>query len=143
MINKLSFSLIFAFAAVLVTLTSCEKDFKSTVPDVPFTYVGYLTQPDLSSLTILTAVKIPNYGYRRHGIILYRNEMDSFWAFDATCPNDLVDGSVVIDKDKPHEAVCPICKAVYSLMNGGVTAKGEPLKRYNTSFNGTTITVYN
>lgn len=143
MVRRVSFILVYIAVVSLLALTACEKDFKSSVPDVPVYFQGYLAQPDLSSLTILTAVKIPNYGYRRHGILIYRNEMETFWAFDATCPHDLIDGSVEISKDKPHEVTCPICKKVYSLMNGGITTDGEPLKRYKTTFSGQTITVYN
>lgn len=138
-----SLCLVFAFSFALA-FTACEKEAKSPVPDVPVYFQGYLSQPDFAPLTRpLVAIKVANYGYRRHGVLVYRNDSETIWAFDATCPKDLVDGSVEISKDKPFEAICPICKSVYSLMNGGVTAQGYPLKMYQTTFSGQVVSVYN
>jgi len=144
MVRRTSIFLIYTVFLSLLVFTACDKDFKSSVPDVPVYFQGNLAQPDFSSLTsINNVVKVANYGYRRHGVLVYRYDTENFYAFDATCPNDLIDGSVEVSKDKPHEVTCPICKRVYSLMNGGITTSGEPLKRYRTTFNGQTITVYN
>ena len=140
-----AFSTFIIFAAIsLLVISSCEKEAKSPIPDVPVSFQGYLSQPDFAPLTsINNTVKVANYGYRRHGVLVYRYTEDTFYAFDATCPRDLNDGSVVISNDNPWEAVCPICKTVYSLMNYGSTSNGLPLKRYQTSFNGTVVSVYN
>ncbi|SDC02988.1 hypothetical protein [Williamwhitmania taraxaci] len=134
----------FFFATLLVMFSSCEKEAKSPVPDVPVYFQGQLTQPDFAPLTNqFNAIKVANQGYRRHGVLVYCSEPGNFLAFDATCPRDLLDGSVVITKDKPFEAVCPICKSVYSLMNFGTTTNGQPLKQYQVSSSGTVITVTN
>ncbi len=144
MVRRVSFILVYTAVVSLLALTACEKDFKSSVPDVPVYFQGHLAQPDFSSLTsINNTIKVANYGYRRHGVLVYRYMDDTFYAFDATCPHDLIDGSVEVSKDKPHEVTCPICKKVYSLMNGGISNSGEPLKRYRVTFSGQTITVYN
>jgi len=134
----------FLFSALLVLFSSCEKQARSPVPDVPVYFQGQLTQPDFAPLPIpLNAIKVANHGYRRHGVLVYRSDPETFLAFDATCPRDLLDGSVVISADKPFEAICPICKSVYSLMNFGITSNGQPLKRYQVSYSGTVITVSN
>lgn len=144
MVRRTSIFLIYTAFFSLLVFTACDKDFKSSVPDVPVYFQGHLAEPDFSSLTsINNTVKVANYGYRRHGVLVYRYMDDTFYAFDATCPHDLIDGSVEVSKDKPHEVTCPICKKIYSLMNGGIPNSGEPLKRYRVIFSGQTITVYN
>lgn len=144
MVKRLNACIAFVATALIVGFSSCEKQAVSPVPDVPVYFQGYLAQPDYAPVTVPSyAIKVANYGYRRHGVLVYRYDPETFYAFDATCPRDLIDGSVEISKDKPYEAICPICKSVYSLMNGGITTNGYPLKRYQTVFNGQVVTVYN
>jgi len=134
----------FLAVALLSLFSSCEKEIQSPVPYVPVYFQGYLSQPDYALVgTPMYAIKVANQGYHGHGVLVYRAYMETFYAFDATCPNDINEGSVVISDDKPYEVICPICKTVYSLMDGGIAKEGPPLKRYQTSFSGSMITVYN
>lgn len=80
------------------------------------------------------------------GIIVYRSSTDAFVALDRHCPYQpenlcrvFVDSTEVIARD----TLC--CGSAYLITDGSVT---EPpaalnLQRYNTSFNGTTLRIYN
>ncbi len=80
------------------------------------------------------------------GIIVYRRSPDEFVAMDRHCPyrpeelcRVFVDDSEVIARD----TLC--CGSAFLITDGSVTQgpAALSLQRYNTSFNGTTLRIYN
>jgi nitrite reductase/ring-hydroxylating ferredoxin subunit len=80
------------------------------------------------------------------GLIVYRSSMDEFVALDRHCPyqpSDLcrvfVDDTEVIARD----TLC--CSSAFVITDGSVVEGPAALnlQRYNTSFNGTTLRIYN
>jgi nitrite reductase/ring-hydroxylating ferredoxin subunit len=136
---------------------SCENKNNNVIPDVyvqfecriysdiifwdlqnysSFVYVNYLT----NNWGRYSA------GYDSSGIIVYRS-VDDFYAYDRTCPHDyeINHKTVRINADFT-QAVCPACSTVYSLAAGGQPISGPgryPLKNYKTSFDGSTVRVWN
>jgi len=82
-----------------------------------------------------------------NGIILYRNSVDQYFAFDRTCtlwpehdeavePDDTFDGVFV----------CPECGSKYLLLNEGQAYEGEAvysLVQYRTYIEGNILHIYN
>ncbi len=80
------------------------------------------------------------------GLIVYRSSTDAFVAMDRHCPYQpenrcrvFVDDSEVIMRD----SLC--CHSAFLITDGSVTEGPAALnlQRYNTSFNGTTLRIYN
>ncbi len=80
------------------------------------------------------------------GIIVYRSSPDDFVAMDRHCPYQtaelcrvIVDDSNIIARD----TAC--CQSAFLILDGSVSEgpSALPLQRYNTSFNGTTLRIYN
>lgn len=80
------------------------------------------------------------------GLIVYRKNIDEFVALDRHCPYQPanlcrvnVDESDIVARD----SAC--CHSAFLLLDGSI-AQGPAaanLQRYNTSFNGTTLRIYN
>lgn len=138
--RKISFILLFP-----ILLLSCNKEIVNPVPDVTVNFQINLDMPDANNLNFpLNSIIVPNYGYQLHGVIIYNSGVDGYYAFDATCPNDL-DQAVAIDPNNPQQVVCPKCKRVYSLMGYGypTSGGGYSLKKYTVTASGRLLFVYN
>lgn len=128
---------------------SCEKSLDNPVPG---TYVNVNINLNnfvlgVNESMILTNVMTgaQNLGYDNNGIIIFRNDLNEFSAYDRTCPYDIDRGksiAVNIDQSKSQFAVCPECQSVYQLFYSGFPSEGSvspyPLKMYHTSFNTNT-----
>ena len=114
---------------------------------VPYVYVNFtisiydpefitLTSPG-NSITVTGGV---------NGILIYRISETDFAAYDRTCTYQVEENCQIKVDDSgvfANDTLC--CHSQFLLLDGSVT-KGPatyPLKRYNTSFNGTYLRVYN
>ena len=136
-------------------LSACEEEKQKIIPH---TYVNFsirLDNPQFISLSAVgNSVVITNSydgsnsaGYDNNGIILYRASQDEFYAFDRTCTYDVEKSIAVEIDDSGIMAVCPVCSSSYVLPNIGFPTKESPSKyalhRYQTSFDGLTVHVFN
>jgi hypothetical protein len=131
---------------ILLVLFSCTKNQEQIVPNVSFQLYLNLDLPQFTALSsINNAVVYSNTGYNHNGVILYRNSIDEFSAFDATCPQHIETKTAIVldDKGSGGQGTCPYCKTVYYFYNYAYPSKGYPLKRYNVSKTGNTLYVYN
>lgn len=133
--------------AVLLTLTfSCKDEQQQVVPNVYVNFSVNLELPQFIKLNSITnAVIYPNAGYDHNGVVIYRNSIDEFYAFDATCPQH-IDVSTAIkldDNGSGGQATCPHCKTVYYFYEYGAASKGYPLKRYSVIKSGNTLFISN
>jgi len=73
------------------------------------------------------------------GVIIYRNSISEFYAFERTCTNYPNDTSAVVAEDNGVVAVCPKCGSTYIFTaDGAIVSKGParlPLKQYQTYLN--------
>jgi len=78
---------------------------------------------------------VEQYGYAKHGVIIYRHVYDNeMYAYDATCVDnaDCVEhGMVRADGDNPSLGKCQRCGAQYTLSNGIHTQKLVRLRPYD------------
>lgn len=124
----------------------CVKEEEDVVPDVAVNFQINLDYPQFSSLnSVNNAILYSNEGYKRNGVIVYRFSLDEFFAFDATCPQHIETATaIILDRDgTAGSATCPECNTIYFFANMGYPAEGHSLKRYNVTFQGNILNVYN
>ena len=129
-------------------LFGCAKDQDQIIPYVRVQFSVYLSYPSSSALSsVNNAILYPGVGYNRNGVIVYRNSIDEFTAYDATCPKHLdtkITAVKLDDGGSAGSATCPECKTIYYLFNYAYPAKGEyPLKCYNVTKSGSTLLINN
>lgn len=139
---------IMIFLALLIipqAFWSCVKEEPVIVPHVYVNFSINLSFPQYYGLNAINnAIIYPNEGYDDNGVIIYRKNLEEFFAFDATCPQHInISTALTLDKDDSSSAICPHCETTYSLLNFGQASKGHPLKRYRVSLHGSFLNVYN
>lgn len=130
------------------TVFGCSKDQNQIIPYAKVNFAADLYLPQFNALnSVNNAVLYPNVGYNRNGVIIYRNSIDEFTAYDATCPKHLdtkITAVVLDDGGNAGSATCPECKTVYYFFNYAYPQKGGyPLKRYNVTKSGNILYVNN
>jgi nitrite reductase/ring-hydroxylating ferredoxin subunit len=135
---------LFPFIALLLLLTACRKEQRTGVPPAAVDFSININFPEYANLQVPGGWVYVTGGSQ--GIILYRKNQDEFVAMDRHCPYQpenfcrvTVDDTQVMARD----TAC--CGSAY-LLNGGSVVNGPSsfgLSVYNTSFNGTTLRVYN
>lgn len=117
---------------------------------VPFEYVYFdinLNQPDYFNLTAIGNSIMVKGGVK--GIIIYRNGIDEFFAYDRACTHHPTDTCHGVMGNGSNEAICPCCDSHFILNVEGIPTSGSkasyPLKKYTTQFNVNTniLTVSN
>lgn len=151
---------LFLFTIVLaIIFTSCNKK-NDVIPDVYVDFTLNLNDPQFvnlnamgGSVTVSSSTNnwgIGAQGFDSNGIIIHAGA-EEFFAYDRTCPHDYsVNGlsvKVNIDVSNSLLALCPKCGTTYALSAGGTPLSSGvgryPLKNYRTSFNGTSVRVWN
>lgn len=127
-------------------LFGCSKDDEQIVPYVKVNISVNLDLPQFTALSsVNNAVIYPNEGYNHNGVIIYRNSLDEFTAFDATCPKHIeTKTAVVLDGGAGSgQAKCPNCSTVYYFFNYAYPSKGNPLRRYSLTKSGNMLYINN
>jgi hypothetical protein len=166
---------IWLLTVLIFILISCQKDNSEQVPSV-YVHLELGTFTDLSNLgpgTMATIIrdttsasinssiiefhnsKFPNIRLNQridgNGILLYRVDVDHFFAFDLTCPYRARIDYCAIDIDKPFPT-CPCCnsKFLFSVQDGEFIPSTDSkastsLKKYQAilTYNGTTLLITN
>jgi len=134
-------SLLFAAA---VCLPSCRREERGGVPLTIVDISINVNNPAYADIAVPGGWLYLTGGSL--GIIVYRNTTDRFTAMDRHCPYQpaelcrvQVDDSEIIARDT-------LCCGSGFLVTDGSVVQGPaalPLQRYNTSFNGTILRIYN
>ena len=95
--------------------------------------------------SVNNAIIYPNEGYNHNGVIVYRNSLDEFTAYDATCPKHIeTKTAVILDGGAGSgQAKCPYCSTVYYFFNYAYPSKGYPLRRYSLTKSGNMLYINN
>ncbi len=133
-----------AFAAcTLLGLASCKKDNQGGVPPVALDVSINVNLPEFADLQVPGGWAYLSGGSQ--GLIVYRVSNEEFTALDRHCPvqpenlcHVVVDESQVVARD----TAC--CEASFLMQDGQpLSVSGIALRKYNTTFNGTTLRIYN
>ena len=132
------------FGLALVVLVGCKKEERGGVPLTPVDISINVNNPSYADLQVPGGWLYLTGGSM--GLIVYRTNMESFVAMDRHCtynPAQLcrvfVDESQLIAQD----TLC--CQSKF-LITDGTVVQGPAainLQRYNTTFNGTTLRIFN
>lgn len=139
-------ALLLAFGTLVgMALPGCRKSTPGGVPYVEVDISINVNNPSYADIQVPGGWLYLTGGSM--GLIVYRSSPDAFFAMDRHCPYQpenlcrvFVDSSEVMARD----SLC--CRSAFVLANGGQVNVGPAaidLKRYNTSFNGTTLRIYN
>ncbi|MBI4946277.1 MAG: hypothetical protein HY840_07745 [Bacteroidetes bacterium] len=137
-INSCAIILMAAFA-----LSGCKKS-NDYVPNVYVDIYLYTTDPAFSPLNA-----VPGYTYLSggsKGIIVYRKSQTEFMAYDRHCTYKVSEGNVVAVEVSGLIAKDAVCGSKFILTDGSVlsgSSASNPLKRYQISFDGTVLHIFN
>ncbi len=130
-----------------ILLSGCGREQQIPVPYVYVNYTVYLNNPLNDQLRVPGGyIILDDQG--NQGIILYRRSIGDdydFIAMDLTCTHEPNDTCRVVVDDTGFYLECPCCGSKFSIFDG-LPAQGParwPLKKYQTSFNGNTVRIYN
>lgn len=139
-------ALILLFSTTL--FISCDKQSKQAVPGIPYVPVNQkvnINDPKYQSLQNIGGWAYVVGGSR--GIILYRESTESFKAYERQCTYDPIQVCSTLDMDaavlQANDYDC--CGSVFNILNGGISQgpASKALLQYQTSFDGTTVTITN
>lgn len=126
---------------------SCSDKDEQIIPYTKVNLTINLQLPQFNALSsVNNAIIYPNAGYNLNGVIVYRNSLDEFTAYDATCPKhiDTKPTAVVLDDNgSAGTATCPECNTVYYFFNYAYPSKGYPLRRYSLTKSGNMLYINN
>lgn len=122
---------------------SCGKN-RSTIPNVLVDITVNVNNPSYMNLTVVGGYMYFSGGSR--GIIAFRKSTDEFNAFDRHCPYQAEETCGILSIQSDNVTMkCACCASVYSLYDGALISgpASQPLKRYTTTFDGSTLRIYN
>ncbi len=123
-------------------LPAC-RDNNNVVPLVNVDFSLNLTEPSLFNLTNITGWIYTSGGSR--GILIYRNNIDQFTAFDRHSPFEVENNCQVSVLEDNFTVADPCSESSWLLLDGTILSGPAtwPLKQYSTQFNGTILRVFN
>ncbi len=128
----------------VLMLWSCRKDERGGVPIVPVDISINVNNPAYADVVVPGGWLYLTGGSL--GLIVYRSSPTSFVVVDRHCPYKPEDVCrVAVDESQITARDADCCGSSYLITDGSVTQGPAALSlhRYNTSFNGTTLRIYN
>jgi len=124
------------------TFSGCKKD-KEQIPDVYVDIYLYATDPAFSPLNVISGYAYVAGGSK--GILVYRKSQNEFLAYDRHCTYKVSEGNQVVVDASGLLAVDSKCGSKFLITDGSVNQSPavNPLKRYQSSFDGTVLHIYN
>jgi nitrite reductase/ring-hydroxylating ferredoxin subunit len=138
------FYLKFIIFALFFSFYSCDDDDSSNIPLVEVNFTINIEDPNYINLQSVGGSVEVSGGSR--GIILYRLSSTEIRAFDRHCTFQPSSSCAIVTVDPNGiTASDQCCGSSFLLSDGNVTNPPAtvPLKRYNTFFDGTLLTVTN
>ena len=117
----------------LLVLISCENDPTNRNPflqEVNFRFEINLNLPLYNDLnTIGNPVYVGNAGVGIRGAFVMRTSLDTYFAFEASCPNQVPSACSTMEIDGQN-VVCPCDDLTYSLFTGQLLNRPDDGNRY-------------
>ncbi len=136
-------ALLASTAALVLVLASCKKDRQDGVPLTGVDISINLNLPAYNDLMVSGGWVYLTGGSQ--GLIVYRFS-DEFVALDRHCPHQPENlCRVVMDEGGVTASDTACCHSQFSVLDGTVLQgpAATSLRRYNTTFNGTVLRIYN
>jgi nitrite reductase/ring-hydroxylating ferredoxin subunit len=137
-------TLILSVLALAILWTGCRKEERGGVPLTPVDISINVNNPSYADLAVPGGWLYLTGGSM--GIIVYRQTNETFVALDRHCPYQPADLCRVTVDDTEVIARDTMCCHSSFLITDGSVVNGPAalsLQRYNTTFNGTVLRIYN
>lgn len=129
----------------LFALASCKKDKQSGVPLTAVDITINLNLPEYNDLAVVGGWAYITGGSQ--GLIVYRSGQEEFYAMDRHCTYNTTDlCKVFVDADGIFATDTACCGSSFLIPNAGSVHTGPAsiaLKQYHTTFNGTSLHIFN
>ncbi len=132
------------FMLVGVAITGCKREERGGVPISPVDISINVNNPAYADLAVPGGWLYLSGGSL--GILVYRSTPETFVALDRHCPYRTADlCRVSVDESELIARDTTCCGSAFLITDGSVVEGPAALnlQRYNTSFNGTTLRIYN
>lgn len=133
------------FGAVATLLTGCNSSSNDGQPQIPLAAVNeilFLTDQQNSNLRFDNGAVYHKGGVR--GLIIVRQNASSYLAFDRNCPYQPLDTCARLKIDPFLRLYDPCCQSQFSLQGQPQAGPAtRPLRQYNASLSGNTLTITN
>ncbi|MBL4623978.1 MAG: hypothetical protein JKY42_02375 [Flavobacteriales bacterium] len=129
---------------ILILFLGCSKSSDTGIPYVQVNIQLYTTDPVFFNLSAVGGWEYINGGSK--GILVYRSGIDEFKAYDRHCPYQPGDACSKISVDSSNIIAIDTCCGSQFVITDGQVTNGpavEPLKEYQTSYDGTVLTITN
>ena len=131
---------------LLVFIYSCDKDVNNQGQGIiPNVYVNFTIYPNTIDYIPPGGYEYYNdFGYR--GIIIYRLDQHTFYAYERTCPFDPDKDCARVEVETSGViAVDSCCMSQYILLDGSPFSgpSALPLKQYRVQYDGSMLTIIN
>jgi nitrite reductase/ring-hydroxylating ferredoxin subunit len=139
--NFLKISLVFS---LLFLVMDCKKTNDNQVPLTAVDIYITVSNPSYISLSTIGGYLYLTGGVR--GILVYRKTSNEFMAYDRNCTYQSSQPCATVVVDATHIlAVDTCCHSKFQLYDGSVSngPAVTPLKAYQTTFDGTTLHIFN
>lgn len=130
------------FFVPLLCFSGCKKD-KDEIPNVYVDIYLYTTDPAFSPLNATSGYAYLAGGSK--GILVFRKSQNEFEAYDRHCTFNVADGNQVSVDASGLLAVDAVCGSKFLITDGSPSSGSavNPLKYYQTTFDGTTLHIFN
>lgn len=127
---------------ILISFSECKKD-KEQVPNVYVDRLVYTTDPAFSPLNAISGWQYFDGG--SNGIVVFRKSQNEFMAYDRHCTYKVSEKNQVRVDASGLMVVDIKCNSKFLLTDGSPNSgpASVPLKRYQTSFDGSVLHIYN
>jgi nitrite reductase/ring-hydroxylating ferredoxin subunit len=136
---------IVAAVFLLLIFNACKKENENAIPNTYVDIYIYATDPEFNSLSSIGGWAYITGGSR--GIVVTRNSISEFAAFERHCPYNPKDpcGRVEVDSSSSIMLTDPCCGSNFLLSNGSVLngPSTAPLRQYQTNFDGIVLHIFN
>lgn len=137
-------TLLFCSLGLLFTPACKDDNRNSNIPLVQVNFIIQINDPAFLNLQTVGGWEYISGGSR--GIIIFRASQNEFKAYDRHCTFQPSSTCAIVSVDANNiTATDDCCGSSFILTDGSVTKPPAnfPLKQYNTTFDGTTITIKN
>ena len=128
----------------ILVLHACKREERSGVPITPIDISINVNNPAYADIAVPGGWLYLTGGSM--GILVYRSTPETFVALDRHCPYRTADlCRVSVDESELIARDTTCCNSAFLITDGSVVEGPAALnlQRYNTSFNGTTLRIFN
>ncbi len=134
---------------ILLTFFACKKDTYNPIPNIHFSDTINLDLPQYNHTSFIVLRGQNGQIFGHQGVVVLKLSNYDIYAFDLMCPHKHNAPGYYFTKLKNNgdiEVICPECDSHFNLAASGSPTEGpaqHQLKQYQTSLNGSILTIRN